>query len=62
MKKYAMETTVGLFLVFGLLCIGYMTLKLGHVSLLGDNCLLSLRPVYYGQRLESRQPREYVRY
>ena len=37
MKKYAMETTVGLFLVFGLLCIGYMTLKLGHVSLLGDN-------------------------
>jgi phospholipid/cholesterol/gamma-HCH transport system substrate-binding protein len=37
MKKYAMETTVGLFLVFGLLCIGYMTVKLGHVSLLGDN-------------------------
>ena len=37
MKKYAMETTVGLFLVFGLLCIGYMTLKLGHISLLGDN-------------------------
>ena len=37
MKKYAMETTVGLFLVFGLLCIGYMTLKLGHFSLLGDN-------------------------
>jgi phospholipid/cholesterol/gamma-HCH transport system substrate-binding protein len=37
MKKYAMETTVGIFLVFGLLCIGYMTLKLGHISLLGDN-------------------------
>ena len=37
MKKYAMETTVGIFLVFGLLCIGYMTVKLGHVSLLGDN-------------------------
>ena len=37
MKKYTMETTVGIFLVFGLLCIGYMTLKLGHVSLLGDN-------------------------
>ena len=32
-----METTVGIFLVFGLLCIGYMTVKLGHVSLLGDN-------------------------
>ena len=37
MKKYAMETTVGIFLVFGLLCIGYMTVKLGHVSLFGDN-------------------------
>lgn len=37
MKKYAVETTVGIFLVFGLLCVGYMTLKLGHVSLLGDN-------------------------
>ncbi|MCE5263556.1 MAG: outer membrane lipid asymmetry maintenance protein MlaD [Deltaproteobacteria bacterium] len=37
MKKYAIETTVGIFLVFGLLCIGYMTVKLGHVSLLGDN-------------------------
>ena len=37
MKKYAMETIVGIFLVFGLLCIGYMTVKLGHVSLLGDN-------------------------
>lgn len=37
MKKYAMETTVGIFLVFGLLCIGYMAVKLGHVSLLGDD-------------------------
>ena len=37
MKKYTMETTVGAFLVFGLLAIGYMTVKLGHVSLFGDN-------------------------
>lgn len=37
MKKYWMETTVGVFLVFGLLCIGYMTVKLGHVTLLGDD-------------------------
>jgi phospholipid/cholesterol/gamma-HCH transport system substrate-binding protein len=37
MKKYTVETTVGIFLVIGLLCIGYMTLKLGHVSLFGDN-------------------------
>jgi phospholipid/cholesterol/gamma-HCH transport system substrate-binding protein len=37
MKKYNMETTVGIFLVLGLLCVGYMTVKLGHVSLFGDN-------------------------
>jgi phospholipid/cholesterol/gamma-HCH transport system substrate-binding protein len=37
MKKYAMETIVGIFVVIGLLCIGYMTVKLGHVSILGDN-------------------------
>jgi phospholipid/cholesterol/gamma-HCH transport system substrate-binding protein len=37
MKKYTMETIVGIFMVFGLLCIGYMTVKLGHVSFLGDD-------------------------
>ena len=37
MKKYTMETIVGIFIVFGLLCIGYMTVKLGHVSFLGDD-------------------------
>ncbi|HYA11472.1 MAG TPA: outer membrane lipid asymmetry maintenance protein MlaD [Thermodesulfovibrionales bacterium] len=37
MKKYSMETTVGIFVVIGLLCIGYMTVKLGEVSLFGDN-------------------------
>jgi phospholipid/cholesterol/gamma-HCH transport system substrate-binding protein len=37
MKRYTMETAVGIFLVIGLVCVGYMTLKLGHVSLLGDN-------------------------
>lgn len=37
MKKYLMETIVGIFVVFGLLCIAYMSVKLGHVSLLGDN-------------------------
>lgn len=37
MKKYSMETTVGIFVVIGLLCIGYMTIKLGEVSLFGDN-------------------------
>ena len=37
MQKYTMETTVGIFLVIGLFLIGYMTVNLGHVSLLGDN-------------------------
>jgi len=37
MKKYTMETIVGIFVIFGLLCVGYMTVKLGKVSILGDN-------------------------
>src|SRR3972149_5869045 len=37
MQKYGMETTVGVFLVIGLLLVGYMTVNLGHVSILGDN-------------------------
>jgi len=37
MQKYTMETTVGIFLVFGLILIGYMTVNLGHVSFLGDD-------------------------
>ncbi|MDY0186367.1 MAG: outer membrane lipid asymmetry maintenance protein MlaD [Syntrophus sp. (in: bacteria)] len=37
MKKYAMDTIVGIFIVFGVILIGYMTVKLGHVSLFGDD-------------------------
>ena len=37
MKKYAMETLAGLFVVIGLVCIAYMTVKLGHVSFLGED-------------------------
>lgn len=37
MKKYSMESVVGIFVVVGLLCIGYMTIKLGKVSLFGDD-------------------------
>lgn len=36
MKKYSMETTVGIFLVICILCVAYLTLKLGDVSILGD--------------------------
>ena len=37
MKKYSIETAVGVFVVVGLICVGYMTVKLGKVSLLGDD-------------------------
>jgi phospholipid/cholesterol/gamma-HCH transport system substrate-binding protein len=36
MKKYSIETIVGIFVIAGLLCIVYMTVKLGKVSLFGD--------------------------
>jgi phospholipid/cholesterol/gamma-HCH transport system substrate-binding protein len=37
MKKYSKETVVGIFVVIGLVCIGYMTVKLGNVGFLGDS-------------------------
>ncbi|MGA1795371.1 MAG: outer membrane lipid asymmetry maintenance protein MlaD [bacterium] len=37
MKKYQAETVVGIFMVIGLLCVGYLTVKLGNISLLGDD-------------------------
>ena len=37
MKKYSKETVVVIFVVIGLACIGYMTVKLGNVGFLGDN-------------------------
>ncbi len=37
MRKYSKETTVGIFVVVGLIAIGYLTIKLGDVSFLGDN-------------------------
>ena len=36
MKKYSLETVVGIFVIAGLLCVAYMTVKLGKVSLIGD--------------------------
>jgi phospholipid/cholesterol/gamma-HCH transport system substrate-binding protein len=42
MKKYSMETVVGIFVVIGLICVGYMTIKLGKVSLFGNDTY----PVY----------------
>jgi phospholipid/cholesterol/gamma-HCH transport system substrate-binding protein len=36
MKKYSIETVVGIFVVIGLICVGYMTVKLGKVPVFGD--------------------------
>ena len=36
MKKFAMETAVGVFFFVGLILIGIMTVKLGHVSFFGE--------------------------
>ena len=37
MKKYSLETVVGIFVVIGLICVGYMTVKLGKVSFFGED-------------------------
>jgi len=37
MKKYSLETTIGIFVLICLLCVAYLTLKLGEVSFLGDS-------------------------
>ncbi|MHB8882798.1 MAG: outer membrane lipid asymmetry maintenance protein MlaD [Thermodesulfovibrionales bacterium] len=37
MKKYSLESVVGIFVVIGLICVAYMTIKLGKVSLFGDD-------------------------
>jgi phospholipid/cholesterol/gamma-HCH transport system substrate-binding protein len=36
MKKHAMETTVGIFVLCGVLLIGFMSVNLGHVSFLAE--------------------------
>jgi phospholipid/cholesterol/gamma-HCH transport system substrate-binding protein len=37
MKKYSIETVVGIFVVIGLICVGYMTVKLGKISFFGED-------------------------
>jgi phospholipid/cholesterol/gamma-HCH transport system substrate-binding protein len=36
MKKYSMETLVGVFMLICIVCVAYLTVKLGDVSVLGD--------------------------
>jgi phospholipid/cholesterol/gamma-HCH transport system substrate-binding protein len=40
MKKYSMETIVGIFVVIGLVCVGYMVIKLGKVSFFAEEPLV----------------------
>lgn len=37
MKKYSMETLVGIFVVIGLVCVGYMAVNLGKLSWFEDD-------------------------
>ena len=37
MKKYTLETSVGLFCLLGLLCVAYLTVKLGKMEILGGD-------------------------
>ena len=37
MKRYSTETIVGIFMLIGLICVGYMTVKLGNLSIFGEN-------------------------
>ena len=36
MKKASLELGVGIFVLIGLLCVGYLTIRLGKMELLGD--------------------------
>ena len=37
MKNHTIQTTVGIFVIIGLLFVGYMIVKIGEVSLIGDD-------------------------
>ena len=40
MKKASVETAVGVFVLIGLLCVGYLTIKLGKMQWFGDDYYL----------------------
>ena len=42
MKERSIETAVGLFVIIGIACVGYLTIKLGKMEWIGDNTY----PVY----------------
>lgn len=37
MKRSSVEILVGVFVLIGILCLGYLTIRLGNVDLIGDN-------------------------
>ena len=37
MKKGTIETAVGIFMIIGIACVGYLTIQLGQMELLGAN-------------------------
>ncbi|MGD8366594.1 MAG: outer membrane lipid asymmetry maintenance protein MlaD [Desulfobacterales bacterium] len=37
MKKGTIETAVGIFMIIGIACVGYLTIKLGQMELMGGN-------------------------
>ncbi len=44
MKKYHYETVTGIFVLIGLLCVGYLVVRLGDVGIFGkDSYILSAR-------------------
>lgn len=36
-NKYRLEVTVGIFVIIGLLCVGYLTIRLGKLQVIGGN-------------------------
>jgi len=37
MKRASIEVSVGIFVLIGIICVGYLTIRLGKMELLGDN-------------------------
>jgi phospholipid/cholesterol/gamma-HCH transport system substrate-binding protein len=37
MKKLPVELAVGIFVLIGIVCVGYLTIKLGKMEIIGDN-------------------------
>ena len=37
MKQSSIELGVGIFVLLGIICVGYLTLRLGEIEVLGDN-------------------------